>query len=90
MAMEKRRCEQCIKEGPREQKDLRLDFPGGDPDLEGLRSVTREWLVPRLVEKFLLTHGVELRAPSTAVHSMQNEDSRRKLIIGHVSKGDAE
>ena len=90
MKMAKRRCEQTLESDPREQKEVRLQFPSGDPDLEGLRSVTRDWLVPRLVEKFLLTHGVELRAPSTAVHSVQNQHSRRKLNIGHLSKGDAE
>ena len=31
----------------------RLDLPVGEPDLEALDSVTREWLVPRLVERFL-------------------------------------
>jgi hypothetical protein len=33
-----------------------------------LRSVTREWLVPRLVEKFLRSHGVELRCSQTSVN----------------------
>jgi hypothetical protein len=40
---------------------VRLQLPPGEPDLEALRSVTREWLVPRLVEKFLRLHGVELK-----------------------------
>jgi hypothetical protein len=31
----------------------RLDLPVGEPDLEALDSVTREWLVPCLVERFL-------------------------------------
>lgn len=39
---------------------VRLLLPLGEPDMEALRSVTREWLVPRLVEKFLRLHGVEL------------------------------
>lgn len=39
-----------------------LEFPTGRPDLDALRSVTREWLVPLLVEKFLREQGVELRA----------------------------
>jgi hypothetical protein len=90
MKMAKRRCERNIETGPRELKEVRLQFPGGDPDLEALRSVTREWLVPRLVEKFLLTNGVKLRAPSTAVHSIQNQDSRRKLNICRLSRGDSE
>lgn len=39
----------------------RLQLPPGEPDLEALRSATREWLVPRLVEKFLQVHGIELK-----------------------------
>jgi len=39
----------------------RLQLPPGKPDIEALRSVTREWLVPRLVEKFLRIHGFELK-----------------------------
>lgn len=42
----------------------RLELPTGKPDLEVLRSATREWLVPLLVEKFLREQGVELRAKS--------------------------
>jgi len=38
----------------------RLQLPHGEADIQALRSVTREWLVPRLVEKFLRVHGVEL------------------------------
>jgi hypothetical protein len=38
-----------------------LRLPRGEADIEALRSVTREWLVPRLVEKFLRVHGVELK-----------------------------
>lgn len=39
----------------------RLQLPPGEPDIEALRSVTREWLVPRLVEKFFRIHGIELK-----------------------------
>jgi hypothetical protein len=39
----------------------RLRLPRGEADIEALRSVTREWLVPRLVEKFLRVHGFELK-----------------------------
>ena len=42
--------------------ETKLEFPTGEPDLNALRSVTREWLVPLLVEKFLREQGVELRA----------------------------
>jgi hypothetical protein len=38
-----------------------LQLPQGKADIEALRSVTREWLVPRLVEKFLRVHGFELK-----------------------------
>jgi hypothetical protein len=50
------------------QTQRRLELPAGEPDLEALRSVTREWLVPRLVEKFLCLHGVELRYSQTSVN----------------------
>jgi len=36
----------------------RLEIPAGEVDLEALRSITCEWLVPQLVEKFLLTRVV--------------------------------
>jgi hypothetical protein len=39
----------------------KLEFPTGKPDLDALRSATREWLVPLLVEKFLREQGVELK-----------------------------
>jgi len=45
----------------RGDSDARLQLPAGQPDLEALRSVTREWLVPSLVEKFLRLHGIELK-----------------------------
>lgn len=90
MKMAKRRCQQRSESSSREQKEVRLEFPDGDPDLEALRSVTREWLVPRLIEKFLLAHGVELRASSAAVHSLRDQYSRRRPTTSHLSKGDAE
>src|ERR1700758_204156 len=65
---------------------VRLQLPPGKPDIEALRSVTREWLVPRLVEKFLRLHGVELK------HSrkVSNLASRLQLSIpgGHSLAGD--
>jgi len=45
------------------QAQTRLEFPAAEPDLEGLRAVTREWLVPALVERFLREHGIQLRPP---------------------------
>lgn len=39
-----------------------LELPAGEPDLDGLRAVTREWLVPALVEKFLREHGIQPRS----------------------------
>ena len=44
----------------------KLALPSGEPDLEALRSVTCEWLVPILVEKFLREQGFELRARPNA------------------------
>ena len=53
-------------DGPTEtvaaQRETRLVLPDGEPNLEALRSVTRDWLVPLLVEKFLREKGIELRA----------------------------
>jgi len=47
---------------PSRQAQTRLELPAGEPDLDGLRAVTREWLVPALVEKFLREHGVQPRS----------------------------
>jgi hypothetical protein len=56
--------EPCL---PGQRGETKLELPVGKPDLEALRSVTREWLVPVLVEKFLREHGIELRArPNTS------------------------
>src|ERR1700739_795396 len=44
-----------------EPAGTRLQLPPGKAHIEQLRSVTREWLVPRLVEKFLRVQGVELK-----------------------------
>jgi hypothetical protein len=48
--------------GVRKKMQPRLELPAGDPDIEGLRAVTREWLVPAIVEKFLREHGIQLRS----------------------------
>jgi len=48
------------------RREATLALPVGEPDLEALRSVTREWLVPLLVEKFLREQGIELRARPNA------------------------
>lgn len=47
---------------PCRRGETKLELPVGKPNLEALRSVTRELLVPLLVEKFLREQGVELRA----------------------------
>ena len=41
--------------------ETKLEFPNAQPDLDALRSVTREWLVPLLVEKFLRDQGIASR-----------------------------
>ena len=46
---------------PGRRAETKLEFPIGRPDLDALRSVTRGWLVPLLVEKFLREQGIELR-----------------------------
>jgi hypothetical protein len=60
---------------PSQTGGARLQFPPGEADIEDLRSVTREWLVPRLVEKFLRVHGVDLK------HSRQHAN---RLPSSHV------
>lgn len=49
----------------------RLQLPPGEADIQQLRSVTREWLVPRLVEKFLRVHGVELKHTRQCANRLQ-------------------
>jgi hypothetical protein len=57
-------------DGPTEtvapQRETRLVLPDREPNVEALRSVTCEWLVPLLVEKFLREQGIELRARPNA------------------------
>ena len=43
-------------------KDTLIVISAAKPNLAGLRSVAREWLVPRLVEAFLREQGVVLSA----------------------------
>jgi hypothetical protein len=65
------RSESSERQGPvpaSSRDGVRLLLPLGEPDLEALRAVTREWLVPRLVQEFLREHGVELKQPSTPVN----------------------
>jgi hypothetical protein len=63
----------------------RLQLPPGKPDIEALRSATREWLVPRLVEKFLRLQGIELE------YSRQRTNRLQPSLLGHsagaVGKG---
>jgi hypothetical protein len=58
-----------------------LQFPRGKPDIEALRSVTSEWLVPRLVEKFLRIHGFELR------HSPKFANAANQLQPSLIGEG---
>jgi hypothetical protein len=68
-----------------------LRLPQGEADIEALRSVTREWLVPRLVEKFLRVHGFELKHTRKFANTanelqptLQKEGSL--MLAGAVSK----
>jgi hypothetical protein len=47
--------------------DTRLEIPAGEPDLARLLSVTRDWLVPLLVDEFLRERGVDLEPKPTTV-----------------------
>ena len=50
----------------------RLLIPAGNPDIDALRSVTREWLVPSLVKKFLRLHGIDLKySGNSASHAIR-------------------
>jgi len=51
-----------------QRTDTRLEISHGTPDLTALRSVTQEWLVPRLVQEFLRERGIELKQPPTSVN----------------------
>jgi hypothetical protein len=57
---------------PGRRLETRVQLPAGKPDIEALRSVTREWLVPRLVEKFLRVHGIEPQASPTTLATSAN------------------
>jgi hypothetical protein len=68
------------------RQETKLELTIGEPDLEALHSVTREWLVPRLVEKFLRMHGAELRYPQNA----ENEETRLSAhVLGKETRKDA-
>jgi hypothetical protein len=72
------------------RQETRLELPAGEPDLEALRSVTREWLVPRLVENFLCKQGVELRVSRTAAQCQRNTNSTKNSNTALVSRGRSE
>jgi hypothetical protein len=50
-----------VSAGEQNRREARLEIPASEPDLSALRSVMREWLVPRLVEDFLRERGIELK-----------------------------
>lgn len=65
------------------RQETRLEIPVGARDVAALRTVTREWLVPRLVEEFLRERGIELRAarkPIQEKHQFQWIDKRRSRV----------
>jgi hypothetical protein len=72
------------------RQETRLEIRGGEPDLAALGLVTRDWLVPLLVEKFLRKHGVELRASRTAARLQLNRLSTKKSNTAPINKGDAD
>lgn len=59
--------------------DTQLILPAGEPDPGGLRLVTREWVVPLLVDKFLRDHGVVPRA------SLTEDDGRPSIGAEHTN-----
>lgn len=60
---------------PGRRAETKLEFPTGRPDLDALRSVIREWLVPVLVEKFLREQevGSRVRPESSACQFINTE-----------------
>ena len=58
----------------RPHQETKIGLPPGEPDIEELRSVTREWLVPLLVEKFLRELAFELRPPNVGVRKRPISD----------------
>jgi hypothetical protein len=50
---------QGMSRGSREE--ARIEIPCGEPDVSALRSIMRDWLIPRLVEDFLRERGIELK-----------------------------
>lgn len=67
---------------PTSHGGARFQLPPGQPDLDALRSVTREWLVPRLVEEFLRVHGIELKHVGKLGNRLQPS------ILGALVPGD--
>ena len=61
----------------RHRTDITLVIPEGQPDLAALKSVTREWLAPRLVQEFLRERGIELKQ---SLVSANYENPIRKLL----------
>ena len=60
---------------PGRRAETKLEFPTGQPDLEALRSITREWLVPVLVERFLHEQSISsrVRPENTACQFIDTE-----------------
>ena len=61
--------------GTSRQAQIRLELPAGEPDLDGLLALTREWLVPALVEKFLREHGIQ---PCSQVRGESNRQFSKR------------
>lgn len=57
------------------RRDTPLAIRGGELDMSALRSVMREWLVPRLVEDFLLKRGIELKYSRARTNSGKKPNS---------------
>jgi len=73
------------------RQETRLELPVGEPDLEALRSVTREWLVPLLVKEFMRERDIELPARvkgAAEEHKFQNtgNSSGKSSCSEHGSK----
>jgi hypothetical protein len=63
------------------RRETQLERPAGEPNPEALRSVTLEWLVPRLVDKFLRVHGIESRNGSAVIARSTCPSKSSKKVI---------
>lgn len=74
---------------PRRHQETKIELPTGEPDIEALRSATREWLVPLLVEKFLREQAILSRArPENAKFQLKDSGAGNSRNAGAAHSTD--